>query len=133
MAAGLLAVGYVVARRARSGDLGRSTDGLREKAGEALPGNGSKIPIGDTGEDTSDETDHRTLGIGATEGDADASTAGSGESDTEGSRESDTERTGESDTGSGRSESGESSGDEDAESAVREAEDREDQEGEGHA
>lgn len=51
-----LAAGYLVGRRVLR-MRGASTDSLRERAGEALPGNGVEVPIGGTGEDEADEAE----------------------------------------------------------------------------
>lgn len=115
---GLLAVGYVVARRARSGDLPKSTDSIREKAGEALPGEGQTIPIGDTGGETSSESgsddytsDQRTagdsggetIGTGQTGGDQTSSATGSGSDEFGSAGETTSTGSGETTTGAGGS------------------------------
>lgn len=50
LGAGAVAAGYLLGRRIL-GSGGPAPDDLRERAGEALPGNGVDVPIGDTTED----------------------------------------------------------------------------------
>lgn len=80
LAIGIIAIAYVARRRMRSsgaGGAGPSTDKLREKmptdrirekAGEALPEEAAKIPIGDTG---GDETESDDTGTGSVRSDPD--------------------------------------------------------------
>lgn len=53
---GALAAGYLVGRRLRSADR-PSTAGIRERAGEALPGDGVEVPIGGPGDDEGTDAD----------------------------------------------------------------------------
>lgn len=59
---GAIAVGYVIGRRLSSG----STDDLRERAGEALPGDGVEVPIGGTNEGTAVDPEEEIAGVDPT-------------------------------------------------------------------
>lgn len=85
LALGIIAIAYVARRRARSGGAGRAgpstdqlrekmpTDRIREKAGEALPEEAAKIPIGNPGGDETESDDTGTGSVG-TDRDAPAGT-----------------------------------------------------------
>lgn len=50
LGAGAVAAGFLLGRRLLGSD-GPAPDGIRERAGEALPGEGVDVPIGDAGAD----------------------------------------------------------------------------------
>lgn len=76
-AAGIAVAWYVLARRRRSGGSAGVTGSLREKAGDALPGDASRIPIGDTGTGRK-VADEPTFGIGVTRTEVEARRASGG-------------------------------------------------------
>ena len=54
MGAGAVVAGYLLGRRLL-GSGGPAPEDLRERAGEALPGDGVDVPIGDTSDDEGEE------------------------------------------------------------------------------
>lgn len=66
LGAGAVAAGFLLGRRLL-GSGGPDPDDLRERAGEALPGDGVDVPIGDTGtdEESGDEDENEAGAAGA--------------------------------------------------------------------
>ena len=65
LGAGAVVAGYLVGRRLL-GSGGPAPDDIRERAGEALPGNGVDVPIGDTTEDGVEEDEDVAAGADPT-------------------------------------------------------------------